>query len=118
MKQKEIVSGYTNAFWNGFTTLELAKIIELAIEQNITGLYQPTPKAQIAKYDLLVLLKIIFDKQNKVNKITLPQVVDKTLKDTRQDFQYQKNTYNEMLKELKIWMENNSKKYKRYLEEV
>jgi len=39
MKQKDEVSGYTGAIWTGVTTLTLAKAMEAAIKENLTGLY-------------------------------------------------------------------------------
>ena len=38
MSQKGDISGYSNVFWSGVTTLELAKCIEKSIDLDITGL--------------------------------------------------------------------------------
>ena len=54
-QQKSEIRGYTHAYWTGVTTLELAKVIDAMIEQNITGLYHLCPKEKISKYDLLLL---------------------------------------------------------------
>jgi len=55
------VSGYTNAFYSGFTTLALADIIANVIEEHpeLSGLYHVSSDP-ISKYDLLVLLRDIY----------------------------------------------------------
>ncbi|MBK7978835.1 MAG: hypothetical protein IPK06_02250 [Ignavibacteriae bacterium] len=45
-----------NALWNGVTTLELAKSIKIAIENNLTGLYNLAPFKKITKFELLSIL--------------------------------------------------------------
>lgn len=39
MKQKGTIQGFSGAIWTGVTTLTLAKAIEQAIKENLTGLY-------------------------------------------------------------------------------
>jgi dTDP-4-dehydrorhamnose reductase len=110
-----IMSGYINAYWNGFTTLELAKIIEKAIEQNITGLYQPTPKTSISKYDLLVHFNNIFECEKTIRQVELKSYIDKTLLDRRETLEFRKKLHQEMIQELKDWMYQNPEKYKQYI---
>ena len=115
MKTKGLISGYMNAYWNGFTTLELAKIIEKSIEQNITGLYQPTPRTQINKHDLLVIINNIFELNKEIRPVQMKNYIDKTLLDRRGSLEFKKKTYQEMLQELKDWMYSNPEKYKQYI---
>ncbi len=57
------VIGFTNVFWNGVTTLTLAKILKKIIntDLNITWLVQLWGE-KISKYELLKLFNIIFNK--------------------------------------------------------
>ncbi|MGX6442328.1 dTDP-4-dehydrorhamnose reductase family protein [Neobacillus sp. K501] len=105
MQQNGEIKGYVNVFWNGVTTLELAKAIHKMIEQNITGLYHLTAPQKISKYELLELFKIVFKKEDVV--ITPDETIksDKTLKNTRKDFIYHVPVYKQMLVELRDWLD-------------
>lgn len=105
MKQRDQIIGYEKVLWNGVTTLELAKAIEALIENNVRGLYHLGSENKVSKYNLLKLIKRTF---NKTDVEILPDsniVLDRTIKNTRNDFNYQIPTYEHMLKELKSWME-------------
>lgn len=103
MNQKGLVKGYERVLWNGVTTLELAKAIREMINRNITGLYNLGSNEKISKYKLLMLIKEIYEKHD-VEIIPDSQIVlDRTIKNTRKDFQYQIPSYQEMLLELKDW---------------
>ena len=56
MQQHNEIKGYTNVFWSGVTTLELARCIEIAIEKKLTGLYHLTNYEKISKFELLQLI--------------------------------------------------------------
>lgn len=104
MKQKGEIKGYNKALWNGVTTLELAKAIESMINQNVNGLYHLGSKTKISKYKLLKMIQDVFEK-NDVDIIPDDSVmIDRTLKNTRTDFQYENPNYEDMLIELKEWM--------------
>ena len=106
MKQKGKIKGYEKVFWNGVTTLELAKAIENMIKYEITGLYHLGSNQKISKYRLLCMTKEIF---NKTDVEIIPDsniVLDRTIKSTRTDYHYQIPTYEIMMKELKGWMES------------
>lgn len=100
------ISGYTKAIWTGVTTIELAKAIKAAIEQNLTGLYQLVPNESISKYDLLKLFVKVFNRKDiKVNPsdgVTL----NKTLVNTRTDFNFSVSDYETMLTEMNDWIKN------------
>jgi dTDP-4-dehydrorhamnose reductase len=102
-KQSGEIKGYTQAYWSGVTTLELAKATHEMIKQDITGLFQLCPEHKISKYDLLCLFSKIWNK-----KITITPfdnyAVDKSLVCTRKDFKYSKLDYELMLDELKQWI--------------
>lgn len=54
--QKGKIYGYAQVYWSGVTTLELARFIEFAINNDLKGLVQLTNGKPISKYDLLTLL--------------------------------------------------------------
>jgi dTDP-4-dehydrorhamnose reductase len=104
MKQQGVIKGYDKVWWNGVTTLELAKAIEEMIKQNITGLYHLSVEEKISKFELLRLMQEVFHKSD-VDIISDSQIVlDRTIKNTRKDFQYKIPSYKQMLIELKDWM--------------
>lgn len=76
------LTGYDKVFWNGVTTLELLKQIEIFADQNITGIrhiYSYT----VSKYELLKCAKDVFEWSMPVYKESdteeTPHAVDKTL---------------------------------------
>ncbi|MCK1982849.1 MULTISPECIES: dTDP-4-dehydrorhamnose reductase family protein [Peribacillus] len=104
MKQKGEIKGYEKVLWNGVTTLELAKALDTMIQKNITGLYHLGSDEKISKAALLTLIQKIFKKTD-VEIIPDSFInLDRTIKNTRNDFQYKMPTYEEMLVELRDWM--------------
>lgn len=106
MKQEGNVKGYQNVFWNGVTTLELAKVVEKAIEQKVSGLYHLTAPEKISKYKLLQLFQQVYAKNDVVILPDAHIVLDRTLKNTRDDFNYTVPSYLTMIEEMKIWKTN------------
>lgn len=113
MNQHGQVNGFKTAIWGGVTTLELAKAIDKAIEQGISGLIQLSNGVGISKYDLLVLFKEIWQKQdveilpydaNGVNKS-----IAKSVK-----FAYEVPDYRWMLQEQAAWMNVHKELYTQY----
>lgn len=110
MKQKDEVHGFRKAFWSGVTTIELAKQIEIAMNSNLTGLYHITNGQKINKYDLLTIIKDVFDKDIKI----IPDdnySCDKSLVVTREDYKFNIPSYHQMIVEMKEWIENNKDIY-------
>lgn len=108
------ISGYTNVLWNGITTLELAKAIKAAIEQNLVGVYHLVPDETISKFELLRLLKEVFDRKDiHVNPVKGAHL-DGTLVSTRKDFAYQVADYKTMIADMKTWIDGHSNLYKQY----
>lgn len=115
MNQTGEIQGYKNTIWNGVTTIELAKAIKAAIEQNITGLYHLVPDDNISKYNLLILFKKVFNKRDiKIEGIDGTNL-DKTLVNTRKDFIFKILTYPDMIEEMKDWMDKHKELYRHYL---
>ncbi|MFC7394375.1 dTDP-4-dehydrorhamnose reductase family protein [Scopulibacillus cellulosilyticus] len=103
MKQKKEVDGYDQVFWNGVTTLELAKVIETLIQQEATGLYHLVSAERVSKYELLNKIKEIFHKDIIIHR-DVTHYSDRTLVNKRTDVNYTAKSYDKMLKELKGWM--------------
>ncbi|RAS91280.1 NAD(P)-dependent oxidoreductase (plasmid) [Priestia endophytica] len=105
MNQSGEIKGYEKVLWNGVTTLELAKAIEEMIHHRITGLYHLGSSKKVSKYELLMLIQDVFQKNNV--KIVRDQdiVLDRTIKSTRTDFEYIVPSYEEMLISLREWMQ-------------
>ncbi|MBY0090736.1 SDR family oxidoreductase [Priestia aryabhattai] len=105
MKQKGKIKGYQQVLWNGITTLELAKAIETMIKHNISGLYHLGSERKISKFTLLKMMEEVFEKTD-VEIIPDSEItLDRTIRNTRTDFQYLIPSYEEMLYELRKWIE-------------
>jgi dTDP-4-dehydrorhamnose reductase len=82
MKQKGEINGWENCFWNGLTCLELSKLIDKILSNNLPliGLINFYTDPIISKHDLLEKINYIFNLDLKVNSIYLEKRVNKTLK--------------------------------------
>ncbi len=105
MKQEGKIKGYKRAFWNGVTTLELAKAVEALIKKGVTGLYHLGAEQKISKYELLKLIQKIFGKHDVEIVSDSEVVIDRTIRSTRTDFVFSVPSYEEMLLELKDWID-------------
>ena len=115
MNQHGIINGFSNAYWGGVTTLELAKVIERLIEMNnFTGVFNLTNGEKISKYDLIILMKNIWRK-NDVNivKSENSKTIDKSLK-TSVNINYVVKSYEEMLIDLFDYMNKYAHLYNQY----
>ena len=104
MKQKSEIKGYASAIWTGVTTLTLAKAMERAIDDNLTGLYNLVNNESISKYNLCSL----FNKYFKNNELKIKPDYDvktnKSLKNTRKDFKFIVPVYEDMVVDMKEWV--------------
>ena len=99
------LGGFTNVYWSGVTTIELAKVIIDALEKNVTGLKQIS-REKISKYNLLKLFNEIF-RGGKINIVENPDYYsDKSLVSIRNDYEYQVPDYVTMLEEMKTWIDS------------
>jgi dTDP-4-dehydrorhamnose reductase len=114
MKQNGTIQGFTGALWTGVTTLTLAKAMEKAIEVNLCGLYNLVNNVSISKYDLLVL----FNKYFRNNNLTILKnddlKLDKSLRNTRNDFSFVVPPYAQMVQEMKEWVIGHPNLYPHY----
>ncbi|MTH52045.1 sugar nucleotide-binding protein [Bacillus mangrovi] len=105
MKQHGEIKGYEQVFWNGVTTLELAKAIHRLAEADASGLYHLCNPSRISKYSLLKLFQETFNKEDVTILPDSEIVLDRTIVKTRTDMHYDVPSYETMLKELKHWMD-------------
>jgi len=111
-KQHGEIFGFEKTIWSGVTTLQLAKAIDLAIDENITGLYQVTNNEKINKFDLLSLLIKTWEVNNiKVTK-TEGKKSDKSFIDTRKIIEVP--SYYDMLMDCRVFMIANIELYNHY----
>ncbi len=112
-KQNGTINGYTQAYWSGVTTLELAKATVEFLKQGTTGLYQLCAKEKISKFDLLKRFAKVWDKEIEVTPFDNYKV-DKSLVCTRSDFSYPTPEFEKMLIETKQWMNKHPEFYSHY----
>lgn len=114
MKQDRELNGFTKSIWTGITTITLAKAIEKAYEQNLIGLYNLVNNTPISKFSLVSIFNEVF-KENKliINEVD-GNVQNKSLVDTRKDFDFVVPTYEEMIKEMRDWIIDYKKYYSHY----
>ena len=114
MKQEGQINGFTKAIWTGVTTLTLAKAMEQALNENLTGLYNLVNNETISKYELLELFnKYMRDGQIEI----LPSdnlSLDKSLINNRTDFSFKVPSYEAMVAEMKEWIDNHKDLYPHY----
>lgn len=106
-KQKGDVAGYSNHYWNGITTLEMAKQIDkvLDLDVSLTGIYHFCPKTLVTKGDLLVMIKDIWKRTNvEVTLAPADEGLNKGLVNNRKDeYDPEIPSYAEQFKELKAF---------------
>lgn len=103
MQQSGEINGFTKAIWGGVSTLELAKSIDIAISNNLTGLVHLSNGKGISKFELLNLFKKIW---NQLDIDILPfqgKLVDKSLMKSEY---FNVPNYKNMFLELKEWMDD------------
>ena len=113
MSQKNKINGYTKSIWSGVTTIELAKAVKYAIENNITGLYHVTNNQSINKHDLLKLFKKYTRKDIKIVPVDRKNI-DKSFIDTRLLINYKVPTYDQMIADMVDLIVNNRLLYSQY----
>lgn len=114
MKQSGEICGYTGAIWTGVTTLTLAKAMEQALQENLTGLYNLVNNESINKFELLGLFNTYF-RDNEINIVPNNQVqLDKTLICRRNDFSFTVPSYEQQVKEMYEWVNSHRNLYSNY----
>jgi dTDP-4-dehydrorhamnose reductase len=114
MKQEGQINGFTKAIWTGVTTLTLAKAMEQALKENLTGLYNLVNNETISKYELLKLFNK-YMKNNEIEVVPSDKLsLDKSLINNRTDFSFEVPSYEKMVAEMKEWIDDHSEFYPHY----
>lgn len=97
--------GWTNAWWNGITTLELARCINQWINNPVvTGIYHVVNNAVATnKYELLRDIVDVWQLPKTVTASQGAKTVNKILVDTRCQIDWQIPNYRQQLNTLKQW---------------
>lgn len=117
LQQTGDIQGYSGAIWNGVTTIELAKAIQSALEQNLTGLYHLTQLEPIDKCSLLEMAKRIFNRKGINIRPVDGVVLDKSLLNTRDDFNFIVRSYADQLEDVRSWIYSHKEEYTHYFTE-
>lgn len=114
VKQKGQVMGFSNVYWSGLTTLQLAKEIEGAINVFEPGLYNVSNNQKISKYELLLIIADIFELTIRLIP-SHSKSCDKSLVNSYKGDDYALPDYKSMIADLRLLMENSvGKRYKHY----
>lgn len=114
MKQEGPIGGFTGAIWTGVTTFTLAKAMDQALKENLTGLYNLVNNESINKFDLCSLFNKYFRagevEINPNDKLQL----DKSLRRKRNDFSFVVPSYEQQIKEMREWVDAHPSLYPHY----
>jgi dTDP-4-dehydrorhamnose reductase len=113
MNQKGEANGFVNHYWDGITTLELAKRIKHILESSpeLNSTLDLRTKQKVSKFELLNNINEVFDKGTRINRIET-EVVDKTNNNPELACEL---SLKEQLMELREWMINHKHLYNQYL---
>lgn len=114
MKQEKEVDGFVKAVWTGVSTLTLAKAIEIASTVRLHGIYHLVNQASINKFGLLKLFNKHFTDNKMIIHPSERLVVDKSLVNNRTDFDFVVPSYEQMVVDMKNWMEQHWQLYPHY----
>ena len=117
LKEGEEIKGNVNAFWNGITTLDLAKAIEKIMleEKNLVGLYHLVPRIAISKCNLLETINQVFERKIVIKPFRLPVSSNKVLMNNRTEFKFMFMDYHDALVALKQWIyQHGFEEYSKY----
>jgi dTDP-4-dehydrorhamnose reductase len=95
--------GWDNAWWNGITTLQLAKCIDQYINNPvISGVYHLVNNdVQINKYDLLCKINAVYELGKTIMRTQGPKTINKILVDTRSAIDFAIPDYDAQLQQLR-----------------
>lgn len=105
---QKTVPGYYNAYWNGMTTLQLAKNIVTHIENpKISGIYHLVNNhVNCSKYELLCNINSIFELNKKIFSTKHTKFSNKILYNSS-DYKFDIPTYDVQLRELYTFIKTN-----------
>lgn len=114
MQQHGEIQGFGETFWNGVTTVELARAIDAAIRNGLCGLYQLVPTGKVDKCSLLELIQDTFGLEGiHINRVAGPRM-DKSLVNTRTDFPFTVQPYEKQIADMSGWVLSHHSLYPHY----
>ena len=95
--------GWDNAWWNGITTLQLAKCINQYINDPVVAgvFHLVSNDYKINKFDLLCKINQVYNLNKEIVQTQGPKTVNKVLVNTRNEIDFAIPDYDTMLAELK-----------------
>jgi dTDP-4-dehydrorhamnose reductase len=111
MSQTGVVQGYTEVYWNGVTTLQLAKSVERMLQDGISGLVHLTAPEKVSKFALLGMFRDTFGKTDAAIEPYSEFRQDRTLRRTREDECLLTPSYPEMLTDMRDFMKQMNSRY-------
>ena len=75
------INGFVNHYWNGVTCLQLSKIINKMIDENIwwTGVRHIHSPSSVSKFELVSMINSIYQLSNNIQEYKTDEPVNKTL---------------------------------------
>ena len=114
MKQSGPINGFTGAIWTGVTTFTLAKAMEAALKEHLTGLYNLVNNESINKYELCSLFNRYFRGGELDIRPDDKLQLDKSLRRRRHDFSFVVPSYEQQIKEMREWVDVHPSLYPHY----
>lgn len=110
-KQSGEVKGFSEVYWTGVTTVELARVIEEGISSHITGFHHVVNNEKIKKSDLLRLFEKYFHFGTTIVDDDSYRS-DKSLVRTSKSHDFNIPSYEEMVKNMRAWVDAHPDVYK------
>lgn len=100
------LNGFSDAYWNGITTLQLAKCVWQYMQRpDVSGIYHLVNNDyNINKYDLLCLINEVYGLNKIIVRSTGPKIANKILVDTRLSRDWGIPDYRTQLTELRNYV--------------
>ncbi|MCU6710423.1 SDR family oxidoreductase [Paenibacillus sp. J5C_2022] len=117
MSQTGEVQGYSRVYWNGVTTLELARFAIWCVESSaaLDGVIHLASGSKVSKDELLRMMNRIFRVKGEVTIRSCDKLHhDKSLLGTRSDCSYEVPSYDKMLRMQLDWMQQHPRLYRHY----
>ena len=109
INQEGVTNGFSNAYWSGVTTIQLAKsIIEFILQNDPpVGVVHLTNNEKISKYELLKIIQQVFKLAHVKVVESKEHKIDKSIVNNRKELQLKIPSYHQMIMEMKKWMDHN-----------
>ncbi len=85
-QEAKTISGFTNHFWNGVTSLEFAKVVHKIMDRNLyqPGLFHVFSPETVSKASLVGMIAKAFSRNVSVNPVKAPVSIDRHLKSEKE----------------------------------